>query len=691
MSMEEGADLSPPLQKDSTLSLFTTEFRNEINRSLELNDLGEASTEEVLEEYETFVERFLVAPRDLFRMREWIYDRFDDERVRAEGSRCEDILTKAYQISTNQILQLQYQLLSRGLDTDTRQNNLRRCMAVLHRAHAHIIQEYRLRETIESEDSVPHLDMVVDNFSTRTETLSGLTDLQKLYQFLLLRCRDQNLRKMNDSLYREIVTDDGHYTRAWEVHMTIVEFIHESCDRESHYVQWKWMTGSPGNVVSATNYLQNCRDKFLPELRRNRYFISFRNGIYAIPTDEFYPYSGSKLDPTITSVNFLNYDFPEELCDKDDDGLLVTELEDIVIPSLEKLIGCQRLEPEVVRWLWVFMGRLLYHSADLDNWQRVPFIKGVAGAGKSCLGHMFEMIYGELLGAISSNIEPQFGLEGLLDKLMWICYEVKEQFRLDQGQLQSMTSRDPVVVARKHKIAIVVRKWIAGGLLLGNEWPKSWADAAGALSRRLMIWFFDYKPSKIDPHLVDDMKADIAKIIVMWNRSYLSAIQEMNGESLEKHMPEYFLGTQKKLEVQTNPLMAFLIYCDELEVHPEKYISVGDFNHIYTRYCRENGFPIVRLTDTHKVGRVFSQMQIEEKTEPRPYGPRGEIQELKFYLGIGKREDDFVMPSNSANISPESHGLRVMTETPTKDKPDALAVDVAATPSTRTRRAFGGF
>ncbi len=658
--------------------------------------MAEERDEDISARFEQTRQRYLAMPRELSQFRNWVYDVFDSDNVHPEGARSEGDLKLAFQNSVLELVQLNYQLASRGLIDHAQQEELRRCMKILHRAHAIVLHEYRLRETAESEDSAPHLDMIVDNYSTQTETTQGLNDLQKLEIFLLKRCRDENLRKHADMLYHEIVTDAGHYTRAWEPYMTITEFIHESCDRDAHNEQWKWMTSSAGNVASCMAFLRDCRDRYLPVLQRNRYFISFRNGIYSIPTDEFFDYETSALDPTITSINYIDRYFDPALCEKDEDGM-VMDPEDIKIPGLDKIVETQRLEPEVIEWLWIMMGRLLYNNCELDNWQRIPFIKGVAGSGKSSMAHLFELIYGEMLGVISSTIEPQFGLEGLVDKLMWICYEVKDNFRLDQGQLQSMSSRDPVVVARKHKTALVIRKWIACGLLLGNEWAKRWADAAGALARRLLIFFFNFKPTDIDPHLYDKLNDDLARIVVKFNRHYIQAVIRLNGEPLEKHLPEYFFETQRKLEVQTNPLLAFLIYSDTLEVNPEKYISVGDFQHHYARYCRDNNLPIQRISDEHKSKRPLEQLNIAREVRRLKYGPRRELQEMEYFIGIGLRDDpdaplpNLITPKNvKSGAAPAPAPAAGDIVEPPSRYPTRSAGRRGAHPSSKRRHPVGG-
>jgi ABC-type cobalamin/Fe3+-siderophores transport system ATPase subunit len=82
------------------------------------------------------------------------------------------------------------------------------------------------------------------------------------------------------------------------------------------------------------------------------------------------------------------------------------------------------------------LGRNIYNVGDLDTWQVLMFIKGVAGSGKSTLGKIAARFYNQAdVAVISSNIEEKFGLAPIADKFMFVCLEVKEKFGLNQADL----------------------------------------------------------------------------------------------------------------------------------------------------------------------------------------------------------------------------------------------------------------
>ena len=67
--------------------------------------------------------------------------------------------------------------------------------------------------------------------------------------------------------------------------------------------------------------------------------------------------------------------------------------------------------------------------------QVIPYLKGIAGAGKSTIindiaGRFYEQID---VGSISNNVERQFGISSFCDKSVWVAPEIKSDFRIDQA------------------------------------------------------------------------------------------------------------------------------------------------------------------------------------------------------------------------------------------------------------------
>lgn len=146
--------------------------------------------------------------------------------------------------------------------------------------------------------------------------------------------------------------------------------------------------------------------------------------------------------PTRTDVAIRYFEQPFNIAWKngndspDDDPMDV-----LTTPEVDKILDDQRLTKETKRWVYILLGRLLYEVGEYDNWQVLLFFKGVAGSGKSTLAKLMRRVFPPShVATLSSNVEPKFGLAPLYDKYLIICSEVKKDFGMNQGDLQSAVS-----------------------------------------------------------------------------------------------------------------------------------------------------------------------------------------------------------------------------------------------------------
>jgi hypothetical protein len=248
-----------------------------------------------------------------------------------------------------------------------------------------------------------------------------------------------------------------------------------------------------------------------------------------------------------------------------------------------------RLPAEVQRWLYVLLGRLLHDLKRWDNWQIVPFIKGVAGTGKSLIAqvayHFFDQ---QDVGTLMSNIEPQFGLSALADKFLYVCLEVKKNFGLDQSIFQSMVSGEQVSVSVKNKMAYS-KEWTAPGILCGNEWA-SYKDSQGSIARRLAIFNFPFPVSKRDskPNLLNDiLEQELAPLVLKCNVAYREMADIHRDAAIWRILPHYFQSQQKALQVDSDPLMALLADETIFVQDASAWVAYSKFQKEYNAKCRE--------------------------------------------------------------------------------------------------------
>ena len=175
----------------------------------------------------------------------------------------------------------------------------------------------------------------------------------------------------------------------------------------------------------------------------------------------------------------------------------------IPTPYFDKILEHQCFPPEVMRWVYIMFGRMAYELNQRDEWQIIMFCKGLAGTGKSTLGALVEKLYEpQDVATIGNKIEAQFGLDGIYERLIWVCNEVRANFGLDQGHFQSMVTGERVPIGRKFKTALSVQ-WKSPGWLSGNE-AFNYQDTSGSVARRTLV--AEFQSSRATPTSTNSLR-----------------------------------------------------------------------------------------------------------------------------------------------------------------------------------------
>jgi len=430
---------------------------------------------------------------------------------------------------------------------------------------------------------------------------------------LLNVAQTNSFSKMDDYVYGQTITTyngRAYFTHAWYQLCDMKEFLHLNVRKEDNYVVWSAFVSSVSIEHKVVEYLKNCFDHELPRLKPNRRVFSFKNGLYFADELKFRSYEDIQagrehVESSLVACKFFDqefYDFqglPAEV-----HGVL--SWMDIPTPAFESILRDQHLgadydanlkrgdpgysdaeEQRVHQWIYALLGRLMYRVGELDNWQVILFIHGKANTGKSTIANMIQKLYlKQNIGVLSNNIESKFGLSALLNKFFYICYELKNDFGLDQSEFQSMVSGEDMSVAVKGKTAVSV-KWDQPGLFLGNTYASTWLDNSGSISRRLVIVDFFQEIVASDPQLDAKLEAEMPNLIQKMNLAYLWMVWKYGRRGIwdkssalgEQVLPDYFHCTQKRMLTTTHPLRLFIhSHMSEWYVlNPAGYVPLTDF------------------------------------------------------------------------------------------------------------------
>jgi hypothetical protein len=433
---------------------------------------------------------------------------------------------------------------------------------------------------------------------TCMEAEQDLTKYQQLVLYLLNQAHLRGYRRCAGDLFVRKLSPDGFDTQAWQRTSSIRDFVHEVTRKEINFAQWCNLTANITNASAVTEYLTSCRDMQLPDLRKDRRVFAFRNGIYITSEDAFVPHGPS---PVRAKSDILRDD--TVACKYFDQDLLIPDASDwyaLPTPSLQGILDHQNFDESVSRWLYVFLGRLLYEVSELDGWQVIPFFKGQAGTGKSTLlmkvcAAFFEA---EDVGVLSNNIERKFGLSAIVDKLIFVAPEIKGDLQMEQAEFQSVVSGEACQINIKYKKAETLSKWVVPGALAGNEAP-NWVDNAGSVSRRMVIFDFCKRVDNADMELGKKLAAEIPLILLKCNRAYLDAVKKCASDSVWKHLPKYFLQTKQDLVESVNSLESFLS-AGSVVVCKEAYMPMEDFVGLYHLHCDTRSLPRMKVNKDFK-------------------------------------------------------------------------------------------
>lgn len=422
------------------------------------------------------------------------------------------------------------------------------------------------------------------------EAVAGLSGGQRLLLTVLEKAFQKNLRKHQGYMFEQVVTVDAngreYRTHAWKEYCSVKDFVYKCANKHEDWETWKDLTASMRNPEFVADYISNSTDDLeLPSLNPNRHVFSFTNGVYDAYMDKMYSYEEGVPDDFVTA-KFFKVPMPA-------DHPHGTSFRDIPTPALDGILshqgfGTEPVVPEkyahvpgapafsVTDWIYVFMGRMIYSVGEFDTWQALMFMKGKAGTGKSTLGKVISYLYNPVdVAVLSNNIEQKFGLSGIYEALIYLCYEVKKDFKLDQGEMQSMISGEPISIAIKNKEPKSIT-WSSHGFFMGNEFPR-WANNSGSIGRRIVVALFDTMVTDGDPKLFDKLQAEMGNIIVKINRAYRECSAVYGSSDIWSVLPPYFdEQRERELEAATSVVSAYMVYLKYEDQGRTYTFSAGD-------------------------------------------------------------------------------------------------------------------
>lgn len=441
------------------------------------------------------------------------------------------------------------------------------------------------------------------------DQLQTQTDVQIVVRHVEKEAYKLGYRRAGSIVMRKVLTaenDDGVacQTHAWEPVqragrvLDVAAFINEACceDRYADIYHHLTRLGNKTCTNAAERLSTDHTRPYFPEVKCNRTVFAFANGTYMTWVDaqaegcdyfdRFVPYNKDGTSPLPESVIAANY-FPVDLGFEE---WAKVDWRDIPTPTLDKVLDTQGFGPDVKAWLCALIGRLLHNVKDHDNWQIIPFLKGIGGSGKStlindCVGMFYGPTY---IGILSNNVQPAFALAKVYvdNKLIFCAPEIKSDWRLEQAEFQSMVTGELMTINIKNQTAADVQ-WKVPGILGGNEVP-GWVDNSGSIARRVAI--FDFAKAvpkdKTDTRLKEKLKGEMGAILMKCTRAYQEAVAKVGQDNVWNHLPQYFEERQTELRIACNSLEHFIAGTPDLKKGAGQFMPLDEFWREYREHCK---------------------------------------------------------------------------------------------------------
>ena len=354
-------------------------------------------------------------------------------------------------------------------------------------------------------------------------------------------------------------------TQAWRPMMdhgstvSIHTWLHRNVDQKTQVTLFnKFITSYSQVVKTCVSFMATANSVMFPEFAPDPKKFSFQNGIYDIRENRFMEY-GSTQVPDCCCVNHIDEYF--------DPGWCHAPVASLTIPGYDQIVASQEYTAEVRMWLDVFLGRLFFAVGEFDHWEKFLVVKGYAATGKSTIAKAIVQLFGASnVGNIPANCEEQWALASVYNKRVWLCTELKKDWRFPSAVLQSMISGEVVPVHVKNQTAVDIQ-WAIQGAAFGNEEPTAWQnDTMNALYRRVILLPFDITPRTQDPTIQKKFMKNTARFLVRLVRTYMTVAAERS--SIDDALPPRLKEARAEFVRRTQPLIRFLEETPDIGLAP---------------------------------------------------------------------------------------------------------------------------
>ena len=439
-----------------------------------------------------------------------------------------------------------------------------------------------------------------------------------------------------------MITEQGKSTRFYKLSTEIAQFVYSSVSPKQSYIDmYNIVTDKAGTPKHMENLLTHvCDDIRLPVLDISRHLFAFNNGLLDVKRKLFFVddrlprnptsfvHSVSEMPAQISSANYFAADldlaqFFSGLPEMDDDAaqrpLLSkkkkrktpdkcafeekkeeTEAHQsfagshILTPTFDKILIDQKLGTYDIEWVLTLMARAMFDVNEMDSWQVIFFLRGVAGSGKSTLLKLLGDFYPpERVGSLMSDAQTTFSDEHIIHCLVVLAMDADSTTTWSRTRFNSYASGEVISVNRKNKLSIA-HVWAAHLFLASNGWP-SFEDAAGNVARRFVIVLFEQVLKSTDTFMFTKLKLELPNLLLKCVLVYHDNIKKYGKVSLwdnkpmskQKILPDVIWRARREFLAHSSPFEA-LFASDALVFGASYSMTIREFRSVLQLFQKNN-------------------------------------------------------------------------------------------------------
>ena len=152
---------------------------------------------------------------------------------------------------------------------------------------------------------------------------------------------------------------------------------------------------------------------------------------------------------------------------------------------MDKIFLDQSIPLEAVEFFHIMAGRLLFKLKAYDNWQVLPRLDGIAGAGKSTILEFIKLMFSKQhvdVGIMNNVGRQNFALQSLRYCRLFIIPDMDSNFTLPPTFFNELVSGGSIQMDLMFNGEGKPMEWDRPGIAAGNKPPK-WPNAGGCADR----------------------------------------------------------------------------------------------------------------------------------------------------------------------------------------------------------------